>query len=123
MSTQMKDDWKRKIDNINSLIIQNGDSFDLIIYTQDCHPKNHVSFISSPPICKDDYEPKIVQYIESLDAFPEHCVEGSIGADFPPQLYIVLPSFLHWYLFLNICSLIYFLNNHSPILIIDCFII
>ncbi len=58
--------------------------FDLVVATQDWHPRNHVSFASNHP----DAEP-----FDSIDVagieqtlWPDHCVQGSPGAEFHPDL-------------------------------------
>lgn len=58
-------------------------SFDFIIATQDWHPKNHASFAS--------VQGKKVNDIIDLDGqqqvmWPDHCVQGTKGADFNPDL-------------------------------------
>ena len=53
---------------INGLI----PGFEIIVYTRDWHPKNHVSFAEKP---------------EFLDkSWPSHCVANTRGADFHPDL-------------------------------------
>ncbi len=58
--------------------------FDLIVATQDWHPQNHKSFASNHPD-KKPFE-KIVLYGLDQILWPDHCVQGSSGADFHPQL-------------------------------------
>ncbi|EJF81065.1 bifunctional nicotinamidase/pyrazinamidase [Bartonella doshiae] len=65
---------------VNNLI----DHFDHVILTQDWHPKKHCSFASSYPEKKPydtinlDYGPQIL--------WPDHCVQGTKGAEFHPSL-------------------------------------
>jgi len=67
---------------INKLI----DKFDAIIQTQDWHPAGHSSFASSHK-GKDPFDTIEVDYgIQVL--WPDHCVQGSEGADFHPDLNI-----------------------------------
>lgn len=61
---------------INSLLPK----FDLIIATQDAHPKNHISFASRHK--KELFSIKGVE--QTL--WPDHCVQGSIGMEFPRDL-------------------------------------
>ena len=57
---------------INSLIIQAYEANSLIVASRDWHPKNHISFQ------------------QRGGPWPEHCVQGSFGAQFHPNL--KLPS-------------------------------
>ncbi|ABM44439.1 hypothetical protein H704_00867 [Bartonella bacilliformis Peru38] len=67
---------------INDLITR----FDHVILTQDWHPKGHLSFASSHPdkspydMINLDYGPQIL--------WPDHCVQGTKGADFHQSLNI-----------------------------------
>ena len=58
--------------------------FDLVIATQDWHPRNHGSFASQHPGRK----PFEVVDLHGLPQvlWPEHCVQGSRGAEFAPGL-------------------------------------
>ncbi len=65
---------------INSL----QEYFDLIVATQDWHPQNHVSFASNHPGA---------QHFDTIDLegtaqtlWPDHCVQGTWGAMFHPDL-------------------------------------
>jgi nicotinamidase/pyrazinamidase len=53
---------------INDLIPQ----FEIIIYTRDWHPENHISFSNEPKF--------------TGRSWPVHCVANSHGADFHPEL-------------------------------------
>lgn len=53
---------------INGLV----DSFDVVVYTRDWHPQNHVSFAGEP------------RYVDK--SWPAHCVAGTKGAEFHPDL-------------------------------------
>jgi len=60
--------------------------FDHVILTQDWHPAGHSSFASQHPgkAPFDDIEmPYGMQRL-----WPDHCVQGSPGADFHPELYL-----------------------------------
>jgi nicotinamidase/pyrazinamidase len=54
--------------------------FDLVVATQDWHPQNHKSFASNHP----DRQPfdKIVLHGVEQILWPDHCVQGSSGAEF-----------------------------------------
>src|SRR4051812_44710930 len=58
--------------------------FDLVVATQDWHPAGHGSFASSHPARK----PGDVGELAGLPQvfWPDHCVQGSAGADFAPGL-------------------------------------
>jgi nicotinamidase/pyrazinamidase len=57
---------------------------DLVVATQDAHPENHGSFASQHP----GAQPGDIVVLAGLDqvAWPEHCVDGTPGADFHPAL-------------------------------------
>lgn len=65
---------------INALIPH----FELVVATQDWHPQNHVSFVSNH-LNKNPFD-KIE--IGGLDQtlWPDHCVQGTEGAEFSKQL-------------------------------------
>jgi len=58
--------------------------FDLVVATQDWHPKNHLSFASNHPGRK----PGEVIDLDGLPQvlWPDHCVQGSWGAEFHRDL-------------------------------------
>ncbi|WP_412754362.1 bifunctional nicotinamidase/pyrazinamidase [Legionella donaldsonii] len=58
--------------------------FDLVVATQDWHPPNHKSFASNHP-GKKPFEKIKLNGIEQI-LWPDHCVQGTIGAAFPSQL-------------------------------------
>lgn len=78
-----------------SLAVPDGDSiiptvnklvnvFDAVIQTQDWHPAGHSSFASSHEV-KEPYDTVEMDYgIQVL--WPDHCVQGSMGAEFHPEL-------------------------------------
>jgi nicotinamidase/pyrazinamidase len=59
-------------------------SYDLVVATQDWHPKGHKSFYNSHP-GKTPFE---VISLNGLDQvlWPEHCVQGTKGAELVPEL-------------------------------------
>ncbi len=65
---------------VNELIGQ----FDLVVATQDWHPDSHKSFASN----HDDKKPFEVISLGGLQQvlWPDHCVQGSRGAEFHPDL-------------------------------------
>jgi nicotinamidase/pyrazinamidase len=71
-------------DEIVPLINQLGQRFDHVILTQDWHPANHISFASSHP-GKQPFETTEVAY-GTQTLWPNHCVQGTPGADFHPGL-------------------------------------
>ena len=58
--------------------------FNHVILTQDWHPANHTSFASSHP-GKQPFEQTDVEY-GSQTLWPDHCVQGTPGAEFHPDL-------------------------------------
>ncbi|MEX0895236.1 MAG: isochorismatase family protein, partial [Balneolaceae bacterium] len=65
---------------INKLI----DKFDRVIQSQDWHPGGHSSFASSHN-GKNPFETVSMHYGEQV-LWPDHCVQGSHGAAFHPDL-------------------------------------
>lgn len=59
-------------------------SFQHIALTQDWHPADHASFASKHP----DHQPyQTIQTPDGLQTlWPDHCVQGTAGADFHPNL-------------------------------------
>ena len=58
--------------------------FDLVVTTQDWHPRTHKSFASNHLI-KKPYDRIILNGLEQI-LWPDHCIQGSPGADFHPLL-------------------------------------
>ncbi len=73
-------DGDRIIPVINKLALQ----FDTVVLTQDWHPDGHSSFASSHP-GKQPYETIELSYGTQV-LWPDHCVQGTSGADFHPDL-------------------------------------
>ncbi|MBN2665266.1 MAG: bifunctional nicotinamidase/pyrazinamidase [Bacteroidales bacterium] len=71
-------------DEIVGVINTIQDRFDLIVATQDWHPKDHVSFASNHR-GKKPFD-KIELYGEDQVLWPDHCVQGTPGAMFHPDL-------------------------------------
>ncbi len=71
-------------DVIIPIINQLQGSYDLVVASQDWHPKNHGSFASKHPGMK-------AFDLAELDAlpqvlWPDHCVQGSLGAELSAEL-------------------------------------
>ncbi len=58
--------------------------FDLIVATQDWHPANHLSFASNH-MHKNPFEKVLLHGAEQI-LWPDHCIQGSAGAEFHPDL-------------------------------------
>lgn len=58
--------------------------FDLVVATQDWHPKNHGSFASNHPGKRPGERIELGGLPQVL--WPDHCVQGSRGAEFHPDL-------------------------------------
>jgi nicotinamidase/pyrazinamidase len=58
--------------------------FRVVVATQDWHPEGHISFASRHP-GKNPFEVVEAQGMEQV-LWPDHCVEGTHGADFHPGL-------------------------------------
>jgi len=60
--------------------------FELIIATQDWHPQNHKSFASN----HEGKHPFEIIDLNGLKQtlWPDHCVQGSLGANFPDELFM-----------------------------------
>jgi len=78
-----------------ALAVQHGDDvvhfinrirgrYPLIVFTQDWHPSNHKSFASNNPGAKVG---EVIQLAGAPQVmWPDHCVQGTTGADFHPGL-------------------------------------
>ena len=68
------------ISGINALTLD----FNTVVFTQDWHPSGHSSFASSHAtsnpfdVIEMPYGPQVL--------WPDHCVQGTLGADFHPKL-------------------------------------
>lgn len=78
-----------------ALAVQNGDAvisvinklqsqFDLVVATQDWHPADHKSFATMHPGKKNFDKIKLDGMLQVL--WPNHCVQGTDGAEFSSQL-------------------------------------
>ena len=71
-------------EQIIPLVNQLSGQFDLVVATQDWHPQNHKSFASNHSD-KKPFEKISLGGLEQV-LWPDHCVQGSRGAEFHPQL-------------------------------------
>jgi nicotinamidase/pyrazinamidase len=71
-------------DEIVPLINQLGQRFQHVILTQDWHPADHISFASRHP-GKQPFETIELAY-GAQTLWPDHCVQGTPGAEFHPGL-------------------------------------
>lgn len=72
----------RIIPRINALATR----FEHVLLTQDWHPPGHLSFASSHE-GKAPYDRVQLTYGEQI-LWPDHCVQGTPGADFHPDLHV-----------------------------------
>jgi nicotinamidase/pyrazinamidase len=66
------------------LINRISSRFDTVIATRDWHPEGHISFASSHPGKKALDQVEATTGEQTL--WPDHCLQGSEGADFSPDL-------------------------------------
>ena len=59
--------------------------WDLVVLSQDFHPADHMSFASNNAGAKP-FETKKLPGIGDQVMWPDHCVQGSLGAEFHPYL-------------------------------------
>jgi nicotinamidase/pyrazinamidase len=71
-------------DKIIPIVNELQKEFDLVIATQDWHPPHHKSFASSHP-GKNVFEKIDLNGLDQV-LWPDHCVQGSPGAEFHPML-------------------------------------
>lgn len=71
-------------DAIVPIINQRQQEYGLVVATQDWHPPNHMSFAANHP-GRQPLERITYRGMEQI-LWPEHCVQGSDGAAFHPEL-------------------------------------
>lgn len=71
-------------DRIIPVINELQEQFDLVVATQDWHPQEHMSFASNHSD-KKPFEKAVVQGMEET-LWPNHCVQGTRGAELHPEL-------------------------------------
>lgn len=69
-------------DAVIPLINRLAEGFKLCVATQDWHPRGHISFASTHPGARA-YDPTVVAGRDAT-LWPDHCVQGTVGADFHP---------------------------------------
>lgn len=74
----------KKGESIIPLVNKIQPKFDLVVATQDWHPATHLSFASNHEGRKP-FERTTLQGIDQV-LWPDHCVQGTKGADFHPDL-------------------------------------
>jgi len=67
-------------DEIIPVVNRVQEKFDLVVATQDWHPKNHLSFASNHP-GKKAYDTVLLGEMEQI-LWPDHCIQGEKGAMF-----------------------------------------
>ncbi|GAA0190761.1 bifunctional nicotinamidase/pyrazinamidase [Fulvivirga kasyanovii] len=73
-------------DEIIPVVNELQKSFELVIATQDWHPREHKSFASNHP-GKKPFETTTLQGLEQI-LWPDHCVQGTTGAEFHAGLHL-----------------------------------
>ncbi len=58
--------------------------FDRVVATQDWHPRSQISFASNHPGKKPFDQIRVEEHLQTL--WPDHCVQGTSGAQFHPSL-------------------------------------
>ena len=71
-------------DAVVPVINRLSEQFDIVLQTQDWHPEGHSSFASSHE-AKEPFQTIEMPYGEQT-LWPDHCVQGSEGAEFHPDL-------------------------------------
>lgn len=71
-------------DEVVPVINQLATQFPLVVASQDWHPQDHVSFASNHPGKKPLETVEVAGQLQVL--WPDHCVQGSWGAQFHPHL-------------------------------------
>ncbi|MFX1361443.1 MAG: bifunctional nicotinamidase/pyrazinamidase, partial [Promethearchaeota archaeon] len=72
------------IEGINNLALKFNANQNKVVLTQDWHPQDHLSFASNHPgkIPGDEYQTEAIGPV----LWPDHCVQGSKGAEFHNKL-------------------------------------
>ncbi|CAI2351323.1 unnamed protein product [Caenorhabditis sp. 36 PRJEB53466] len=97
-------DPNKAISPLNDLLQKDG--WDLVVYTKDWHPHNHISFLSQAhnsdrEMDKADQNRTLnyfdsVQFLKPIKTeqilYPDHCIQGSWGSDIHPEVRIVEKS-------------------------------
>lgn len=67
--------------------LRSGKEWACVALTQDWHPQNHTGFASNNPGLKL-FEVRKIEGQEDQVMWPDHCVQGSRGAEFHPGLHV-----------------------------------
>lgn len=70
-------------DEVMPLINQLAERFEHVLLTQDWHPRDQISFASTHGV--DPFSTIVTPYGEQV-AWPDHCVQGTVGAAFHPVI-------------------------------------
>ncbi|MBA2401249.1 MAG: bifunctional nicotinamidase/pyrazinamidase, partial [Bradyrhizobium sp.] len=73
-------------DAVVPVINRLAERFDHVVLTQDWHPSGHSSFVTSHPGAKP-FESVAMPYGQQT-LWPDHCLQGTAGAAFHPELAI-----------------------------------
>ena len=78
------------IESVNKVANKVKNSQGIIVLTQDWHPRNHLSFASNHPGKNpgDEYQTESIGPV----LWPDHCVQGSEGAEFHKDLQTIYAS-------------------------------
>lgn len=74
-------------DEVVPIINRLAKRFRNVVLTQDWHPRDHQSFASAHPGSRP-YETMMAEYGQQI-LWPDHCVQGTPGADFERSLHIL----------------------------------
>lgn len=73
-------------DKIIPIVNKLQQHFELVVATQDWHPENHKSFASNHEE-KNVFDKIKLHELEQV-LWPDHCIQGSVGANFHPDLHM-----------------------------------
>lgn len=72
---------------INKIRTEYGSLFCSTMTIQDSHPETHISFVDSPYASEENL-PFDEVTLATKGKFPRHCIQGTIGANFHPELFL-----------------------------------
>lgn len=73
-------------DGVVPAILALAPRFSHLVLTQDWHPPGHISFASSHAGCMPYQEVSVTYGSQTL--WPDHCIQGTPGAEFHPDLHL-----------------------------------
>ena len=79
-------------DEIVPIVNSLGERFDHVLVTQDWHPRGHISFASAHPGAQPYTTIEVPYGTQTL--WPDHCVQGTAGAELHPGLSIPHAEFV-----------------------------